>query len=214
MKNKLLALFLCSLTSSVWAASTVDLTVKGTLTNSACTPTLSNGGVVDFGKTSLSTLTATGDNALRAKTITLTITCDAATTVGFVVDDNRADSVSTASSYNFGMGKTAGGVNLGYYKITATTSPMADGVAGIIISSNKTMLDDNSWVKGMIASGIQPEAYVYSVSKTDSNPAVPTAFKVGVFDLSIAPYIQGTDTLNITDDTELDGLATISVLYL
>ncbi|MFE4459165.1 DUF1120 domain-containing protein [Nocardia tengchongensis] len=47
-------------------ASSVDLTVTGIITPSACTPTLTNGGIVDYGKTS-------------ARYSQLTVTCDAAT---------------------------------------------------------------------------------------------------------------------------------------
>ncbi|MDO9347200.1 MAG: DUF1120 domain-containing protein, partial [Pseudomonas sp.] len=40
------------------AASSVDLAVKGLITPSSCTPTLSNGGAVDYGKLSAKDLNA------------------------------------------------------------------------------------------------------------------------------------------------------------
>ena len=50
MKNALISLALLSGTAH--AASTVELTVKGLITPMACTPLLSGGGLVDFGKIS------------------------------------------------------------------------------------------------------------------------------------------------------------------
>ncbi|WP_122802093.1 DUF1120 domain-containing protein, partial [Pseudomonas viridiflava] len=37
-------------TAPAFAASTVDLTVKGIITPNACTPGLSSGGIIDHGK--------------------------------------------------------------------------------------------------------------------------------------------------------------------
>ena len=41
---------LLALSNAVCAASSVDLTVKGLITPSACAPSLSSGGLVDHGK--------------------------------------------------------------------------------------------------------------------------------------------------------------------
>ena len=51
----------------------------------------------------------------------------------------------------------------------------------------------------------------YTVGSTDT---VPTAFKTAVFPLKIWASVQDTTTLAITDDTNLDGLATFSIIYL
>ncbi|MCL0127260.1 hypothetical protein M2T39_29420, partial [Klebsiella pneumoniae] len=42
----------------------------------------------------------------------------------------------------------------------------------------------------------------------------PVAFTTAVFPLVTSLAIQGTDTLAITDDTSLDGQATITLKYL
>jgi type 1 fimbria pilin len=56
MKKTLLAVILAACASSAIAAPTAVLKVKGTLTNSSCSPTLSNSGVVDYGTVHLSDL--------------------------------------------------------------------------------------------------------------------------------------------------------------
>lgn len=82
MKKVLLATALSLCVTSAFAANpTAVLKVKGTLTNAACTPTLSNGGTVDYGTINLGNLSATAVNQLGQKNIDLTINCTAATKV-------------------------------------------------------------------------------------------------------------------------------------
>ena len=74
MKKLLVATVLSLCVSSAFAAETAVLKVTGTLTNSACTPELSNGGVVDYGIIRLGELSSTSNNQLGQKEIGLTIT--------------------------------------------------------------------------------------------------------------------------------------------
>ena len=70
MKKVLLATALSLCVTSAFAANpTAVLKVKGTLTNSACTPQLSNGGTVDYGTVSLGGLSSTAVNQLGQKDI-------------------------------------------------------------------------------------------------------------------------------------------------
>lgn len=57
---------LLAMTSSVFAASSVDLSVKGLITPSACTPSLP--GDVDFGKIAAKDLNIDTSTALERKT--------------------------------------------------------------------------------------------------------------------------------------------------
>ena len=137
------ALSLC-VTSAFAANPTAVLKVKGTLTNAACTPTLSNGGTVDYGTINLGTLSATAVNQLGQKNIDLTINCTAATKVSWNMVDDRKDSNAklevengmfggdsqTSESQLYGVGKTAGAtpVNIGSYSLfVKTDSVVADG---------------------------------------------------------------------------------------
>jgi type 1 fimbria pilin len=54
-RSLLIGVLLASAGNAI-AASSVDLTVKGSITPSACTPLLSSGGVADFGKISVKDL--------------------------------------------------------------------------------------------------------------------------------------------------------------
>ena len=85
-----------TLSATAHADSTAVLKLKGVLTNNACTPTLSDGAVVDFGTKYISSLSATADNQLGYKDISLTINCSAATKVAWsITDDTNLDGQAT-----------------------------------------------------------------------------------------------------------------------
>lgn len=222
MKKILLATALSLCVTSAFAAETAVLKVTGTLTNSACTPELSNGGVVDYGIIRLGELSATDINQLGHKNIDLTINCTAETKVGWSMTDDQSstraginikDSTPSGednnySYYQFGVGKTAGDVKIGNYSVFVKDShPVADGVEVISIGR---MTDWTDW-----RTTGNPRSDAANIV-TVANPGTlePIAFKTAVFPLVTSLAIQSTDTLAITDDTAIAGQATISLVYL
>lgn len=227
MKKVLLATTLSLCVSSALAAETAVMKVTGTLTNSACTPELSNGGVVDYGTLHLGELSDTSTNALGQKDINLTINCTAATKVGWSVSDDRKDSVagiaitggkangsniSTGEKYFlYGIGKTVDGTKIGNYSLFVKDNKVTiDGVSGDVTGHNLDWSAD-SWRAA--PSAVRSDSFLV-VSAANSGTTAPLAFKTAVFPLVTALQIQDTTTLGITDDTSLDGQATISLVYL
>lgn len=78
IKKVILATAISLCISSAYAGETAVLKVTGTLTNSACTPELSNGGVVDYGTIHLGELSPDTNNQLGQKEINFSINCTAA----------------------------------------------------------------------------------------------------------------------------------------
>lgn len=225
IKFATVVIFACISSGSLFAADNVNLNVSGTLTNAACEPSLSNGGVVDFGHIPLGGLDKTSTNQLGHKKITLTITCESPMAVAFRTTDNRSDSREVLTiidskgegfpssdqsngGFEFGLGKTAGGENIGSYAFSIASTPTADGVVKDLIFIKAE--HDTEWVKSDSGSA-QVGTRAYSVA--DSGTLVPKAAKITVYPIKVTAAIQGTDKLNITDDTNLDGLATISLIY-
>lgn len=227
MKKVLLATALSLCVSSAFAAGTAVMKVTGTLTNSACTPELSNGGVVDYGIFRLGELSDTSTNALGQKDINLTINCTVATKVGWSVSDDRQDSVAdiaitggTTNGSNipsgekyfmYGIGKTADGMKIGNYSLFIKDNKVTiDGVSGDVTGHNQDWSAD-TWRAA--PSAVRSDSFLV-VSAANSGTTAPVAFKTAVFPLVTALQIQDTATLGITDDTSLDGQATITLVYL
>ncbi|AZV05970.1 DUF1120 domain-containing protein [Enterobacter sp. N18-03635] len=219
MKKVLLATLLSAFAINAFAANTVDLQVAGVLTNSACTPSLPNGGKVDFGKSALSSMSATDVNQLGYRDVNLTLTCDAATALAFTATDAHNDSAvvqlvgskAGAADSDFGLGKTAGGVKLGAYTIMLQTSPTVDDVVSPALYSAAGSTP--SWSVAGSNSFVHTNGNIL-YTPGNATTKVPTAFKKAVFPLRITASVQDTTTLAITDDTNLDGLATFSIIYL
>lgn len=227
MRKVLLISLLALSVSSAMAAETAVMKVQGTLTNAACTPSLSNGGVVDYGYIRLGELSATEVNPLEEKTIDLTISCTSPTKVAWDGLDNQSSTLpsplldaknydgnmssSTASFFAYGMGETDAGVKIGNYRLYVDTAPVADGKSGTLIRRNTDWLPDASWDDATNAQ--RSDQYSWLTVAT-TGTVEPVAFTTAKFQLKIHATIQDTTTLAVTDDTKINGQATFTLHYL
>ncbi|WP_258566297.1 DUF1120 domain-containing protein, partial [Escherichia coli] len=76
---------------SAQAADRVSIDVKVTLEAAACTPILSNGGVVNFGSHSVNRLSTQHYTQIGTRNINMTITCESATGIAITARDTRMD---------------------------------------------------------------------------------------------------------------------------
>ena len=225
MKKVILATALSLCVASAFAADTAVLKVTGKLTNAACTPVLSKGGIVDYGSIHLGDLSPTAVNQLGQKNIDLTINCTAATKVAWNMVDDRAasnagitvekglynggDIVSTDTDQTYGVGTTTGGVKIGNYSMFVDLDTVvADGknVDTIFLEKGAT-----AWGKSQ---GATRGASYRDLSVATTGTLEPLAFITATFPQVTALAIQDTTKLAITDDTQLDGQLTISLKYL
>ncbi|MBM3070172.1 DUF1120 domain-containing protein [Lelliottia sp. RWM.1] len=225
MKKIILATTLALCVNSAFAAPSTVLQVKGLLTNAACTPSLGNGGVVDYGVIHLAELSATEVNQLGHKDIDLTISCTAPTKVSWNMVDDREQSragvavedgtfvgeTMTISSRLYGVGTTtAGGEKIGNYSLfVKTDSVEADGN---VVDSISQLSGAPNWTKNVNGSTMGYNAVDFTVAAAGT--VEPLAFKEATFPLVTSLAIKDTATLAITDDTPLDGQITISLKYL
>ncbi|NUT76537.1 DUF1120 domain-containing protein [Pseudomonas sp. C1C7] len=207
MNKKLNALFAALLLTggaSAFAASSVDLTVTGTITPSACEPTLSQGGLVDYGKISARDLNVDQPTALAQQTVQLTITCDAATLAAVESKDNRAGSAAQTDPANFGLGLINGNEKLGHMNLTLA-NPVADGASlrNIVSTDN-----GSTWQPG---SSLATDNII---SVADSSNVTPIPFQTLTSDLRIDPVIAPANQLTLTNEANMDGSLTLTVRYL
>ncbi|EKS6649074.1 TPA: DUF1120 domain-containing protein [Enterobacter hormaechei] len=219
------AIFCAAFMTTAHAAETAVLKLTGTLTNSACTPELSNGGIADFGYIRTAELSATQTNQIGKRDITLTINCQTKTQVGWSIVDNRADSLPSpfitvddaaangdyafSASSTFGVGKTPGGVNIGAYAVYADLPNVTGN--GIAVDVLYHAGGSSTWAKSTTG---RPTIGVDVFTVTNKGEKEPIAFTEAVFPLKVVLAVQATDKLSITDDAPLDGQATISLAYL
>ena len=232
MKNSAINKFLLASTLSLCISSafanTAVLQVKGKLMTSSCTPTLTNGGLVDYGNIKVGDLDDSYPNDLGVKDITLTVNCSAPTRVAISITDDRQSSVSDAvlvlvpligvSAQNdeftkYGLGKTSNGVNIGAW------TPFINRATALADSASATLIYDMPNATGLW-SPLELEMGDYQdiptnslVTLGDSNN-IPLAFTSATFPMKTSVVIDDTTTLALTDDTNIDGQATISLVYI
>ncbi|MCU1782573.1 DUF1120 domain-containing protein [Pseudomonas sp. 13B_2.1_Bac1] len=189
--------------AATYAASTVDLTVKGLIVPSACTPTLSGGGVIDHGKISAKDLRPDNPTNIGNHTLTMVVSCDSAISFALHSVDNRAG--SSVSSSNYGLGLINGTQKLGWFGLTLS-NPVADGVAVQPIASFNGQ--DNWYSEKFWDAGLH-----MSVAAMD-DATQPLPVKDLSLDLLVHTSIARTDGLDLSNEVTLDGSATLEVKYL
>ncbi len=190
-------------TSSAYAASTVDLAVKGIITPNACTPTLSGGGVIDHGKMSAKDLNQTTPTQLPSALLQMTVTCDAQTAFALKATDNRNDPSSADNVFTLQM--TDGTQKIGGYNLNLNTS-LADGEA---VRNILSVDSGTSWTQGTT---FQRLAWLSVAALTGTSTPRPT--QQLITELQYDGYINRADGLDLSNEVNFEGSATIEVMYL
>ncbi|MBT2372111.1 DUF1120 domain-containing protein [Pseudomonas fluorescens] len=189
--------------ASTFAASTVDLTVKGLIVPSACTPELSRGGVIDHGKISAKDLQTDKPTLIGTHVMTLVMVCDSAISVALHSIDNRSGSSLLPTGY--GLGLINSDQKLGWFTLmlrnavadTAQVQPIASQDGG------NTWYGESTWDSGLFMS---------MASMSDDTQPVP--MKELAAELVVDTFISATDSLDLSNEVTLDGSATLEVKYL
>lgn len=195
---------LLAMTSSVFAASSVDLTVKGVITPSACTPSLP--GDVDFGKIAAKDLNQDSNTRLENRTVQLSINCDAASLFAIHPIDNRAG--SALSSISFGLGLINENQKLGMYQLVFS-NPVAETASTLIAMYNS----EGQWSQLLDDEVVAPNDLVALGSRGDSGWA-PHPIKDATMDMTLYTSIAPARNLTLTSEVAIDGSATFEVKYL
>ncbi|MCS3509242.1 DUF1120 domain-containing protein [Achromobacter sp. JUb104] len=193
-------------------AQSIDVRVIGTITPAACTPTIAGGGVIDFGIIPAASLNTTSFTQLPTKSVPFSISCDAPTYVAITAVDNRADSavtniIGTQQNYIFGLSKAANANIGGYVMELEQGSFTADGKSVLTVSSN-----DGGTTWGVSTYGRLPQGALRSWSLTSNGTPVAFTNLAGTFAVTAA--INKAEELPLRDEIQLDGLATLEMVYL
>lgn len=201
--RNLLAIALMAGAGNAVAVSSVDLSVKGSITPSACTPVLSNGGNIDHGKISAKDLKPTLPTTVRVSLLSMEVTCDATTLFAMRPIDNRA--ATSPSIYNFGLGLINDNQKLGWFWMTLE-NPVADDIPVRLITSwdGSTWSTDNAFWYASLWAGF---AAADDVTQ-------PIAIQKLTAQIRVRTTINPANSLDLSNEVPIDGSATVEVKYL
>lgn len=188
------------------AASATDLSVKGAITPSACTPSLSNNGFVDYGKISMHDLNPTGATELPKTLFKLAVNCEAPSLFGLASEDNR-DSVEGPNA-SFVLGRISATNWIGTYFLSMDNILTDDPAAYPIYS----MDNGSTWL-------FNPDKHVpantmIAFGNQSSGIRAPVPLAGVSMDLVVEPFIFPKNQIPVDETIPLDGSATFELRYL
>lgn len=179
----------------------------------ACTPTLSQGGRLDFGTIRAQSLNRDKPTVI-SKSLGLSVSCDAPTRFALRATDNRAGSASTDVGGQpgslFGIGSSRAGHSLGGFTMRLE-EPLARN------NSRPVAVLGSAAAQGWLRTEA-PRLYhdgrllgfgAAECPELGPQPLDGLSLILGV-DLHLAP----TNRLNLTEETAIDGAATLEIVYL
>jgi len=221
LKQLTLATALMAAVGAAAANDTADIKVIGRITPGACELSLGNGGTFDYDQMDISTLSAVAKNSLGAKDTDVSITCSGPVQAGLRAIDNQAASVpagtgwggSAAGTGQFGLGTASDGTMIGAYVMTlAAKSVQLDGAA----ASKGLRSQDNgkTWINDVYSESFNSGNKRILSWSNAAAPGVPAAFTTMTGTLGVSTVIQPTDNLPVGRAVDLNGQATLEVVYL
>ncbi|MBO0491820.1 DUF1120 domain-containing protein [Pseudomonas sp. Marseille-Q1929] len=211
MKNTLIALAL--VTGTAHAASTTELTVKGLITPMACTPLLSGGGLVDFGKISRNDLNLTNGTRLPHKYLTLTVNCNAAGRYALRMRDNRDGTAHVNSEIFYGLGLDSSGNKIGVYSVSFDPKQtVVDDLA--VVYGTESTTGGLAWRTANLNPIDVGSRSLLGFTDVVGSTSGPSAIQSLTSTLKLEATINARQNLDLSVETPMDGSATLEVVYL
>jgi len=236
MKKLLLAALIAATSMAALADASVVMKVKGKMNHASCTPELSNGGSIDFGTIALDQLSPNVVNQMGQKDMSLTINCPAATRVAWSIADNKEDSNAandlTSSQFyirdgadngndvwgagtTYGVGFTSVGEKIGAYAIATRVNDItANGVPAQAIYAPAFTNSKGEYMWRNLTTGLIANGNAEIMTATSPGKTTPLAITNVVFPFKVSLAVVNTDRLTTTEETQLSGETTITLVYL
>jgi hypothetical protein len=233
IKKTTCALAIFGITSGTAIAESIDVKVIGTIKPPACTPSLAGGGTLDYGTINPNTLSDDAFTLLEEKQVEFSITCDAAAKVAIVSSTGRALSAvaqdgsladvalshfkifgsTVTPSYGLGLTGTKG---IGGYGLRLDPkSVTADSTSVDLIQNDYQNL---GWVIAPTGSLVSTQATVGGLKRNSTwaktGTLTPISFTTMSGKFGVQAYINKKSELDLTKPIQLDGLATLELVYL
>lgn len=197
-----LALLLAACAPGAFAASNTDLSVTGIITPAACTPSLSDGGIVDHGKLTAKDLNQDKPTSLQVGEMNLQVQCEGPTFFTLTTEDSRAGSAAlNPAHHGLGMNddQKLGNVAFGLFEPVANSGPV------------QTILSRDGGATWL------PSSYLGHAALTafapPSGPFTPMALQTLSARLRAFTTIAPASDLTLLDEVPIDGLAVMQLKY-
>ncbi|URN98845.1 DUF1120 domain-containing protein [Leclercia adecarboxylata] len=233
MMRQIFLLLVALTTVSAPASDTLGIDFELTADAAACTPTLSNNGIADFGTRHAGSLSANAFTQLGTRELTLTITCESSTALAITSRDTRTSSVRTGEDSTGTTGprfSVNGGLNVAHASrlfglgLTAEKTPI--GSYAILINANNIVAQDGSQNVSVDMAGSESKSGPWAKEDHNLLPSTDNYFYTFVKKGTLVPQpvssvnvplhvsVSVANKLGSSQQISLDGEAVISIAYL
>lgn len=199
--------------SPALGAATVELTVKGLLSPTACTPLLSSNGLIDYGKISQADLNLDRGTRLPIRYLDVTVDCNGNSRFALRMRDNRDGTANVNSEIFYGLGLDKSGNKIGLYFLSFDpTQTQAIPLAEVYGTESTT--GGLAW-RSANSNPIDIGARSY-LGFTDQagGTAGPAAIKFLNSRVKVETVIAAKQNLDLSSEIDMDGSSTLEVIYL
>lgn len=205
--------------SGLAAAQSMSVQVRGFIKPDSCVPKLGDTAGIDYRVIDGRTLSVNEAKFLGRRSTTLTIDCPSAMTVRLKVSDTRAASAlsnaelpGTVAGHAFGLGRASGAgkrnAKIGAYTLTLDADSFRASGNGLPLRLLRQ--SGRGWVGGgtgrVMRSG---DVFSWGQGMSDA----PGAFTKLSGTLHVDAYVNKLSDLPLDSDIQLDGLATLEMIY-
>ncbi len=191
-----------------------ELSLQAGFAPAACEASLSNGGIVDFGRMWAKSLSADKETGLASRNLMLNIGCDGPTHFALRMQDNRKGSATGGTDETaYGLGVDDSRNKIGRYFLyfdpfdlradalpqVYRTDSTTGGVAWSSSSAYPIPIGSNS---------------LLGFTATPGSHAGPTAIQNLSGQISVRAVLSPMNSLDLRTDVVLDGSGTIEIIYL
>ncbi|QDG58830.1 DUF1120 domain-containing protein [Pseudomonas sp. NIBRBAC000502773] len=191
-----------------------ELTLRAHFAPAACTPQLSNGGLVDYGTLLAKDLNATNETPLPTRTLQLSVSCDAATPFALKMHDNRSGSATGGIDETaYGLDLDASQNKIGRYYLNIDPAEFSADALGTLYRTDSTS-GGAAWSS---SSARQiPIAANSLMGFTDSlgNTRGPVPIQQLAGTVRIKAYLAPTQSLDLRNVVYINGSGTLEIIYL
>jgi hypothetical protein len=195
------------------AASSVDVSVKGLITPTACTPLLSSGGLIDYGKISQQDLNQDKGTRLPVKHLQVSVACNAPSRFALRMRDNRDGSAMVNSEIYYGLGLDTSGNRIGLYSMTFDPRQTVVNSTALIFGTESTTAGLAWRTANLNPIDIGANSYL-GFTDTEGSTTGPSAIQELMSTVKVEAVINAKQNLDLSADVLLDGSATMEVVYL
>ncbi|ETK15389.1 MULTISPECIES: DUF1120 domain-containing protein [Pseudomonas] len=191
-----------------------ELRLQARFAPAACTPSLSNGGTVAFGKLSVMDLNIDKETALPTRPLVVSVACDAPTGFTLRLQDNRQGSATgPADDTSYGLGLDARQQKIGRYRlIFDPTRTTADSFPQLYRTDSPT--GAAPWSSASANPLAIGASRFLGFSASAGSTGGPEPIQQLSATTSLEAVIAPLGTLDLGSEVRLDGAATLELNYL